>query len=291
MARKSILGRKVGMTRIFDENGVLVPATAIYIEPNLVLANKTKEKDGYVATLVGIIDTTEKHINKPQKKMFKDANGNYHFKHTLKELRDVIGFNVFDTIKLDIFSVGEIVDVQGLTKGRGTTGAIKLWNFKIGPLSHGAGFPHRYSGSIAMGRGGSQAQRVTKGKKMAGRYGHELVTIHNLTIIGIDKEQNILLVKGAIPGPSKGIVKISSPIKPKKDHIDFKPSTPSRKEIDEKELKNESHEEALENKAEEAKLDKVAIKQAQIEAEKKEQNTQNNNSTVTDNNINIEGKE
>lgn len=282
MARKSILGRKVGMTRIFDENGILVPATAIYIEPNLVLGNKTKDKDGYDATLVGIIDTTEKHIKKPQKSLFKDANGKYHFKHTLKELRDVTGFNLFDTINLDIFSIGEIVDVQGLTKGRGTTGAIKLWNFKIGPLSHGAGFPHRYSGSIAMGRGGSQAQRVTKGKKMAGHYGHELVTIHNLVVLSIDKEQNILLVKGAIPGPSKSVVKISSAIKPKKMNVEFRASVPSRTEIDEKELKNESHEQALETKAEEAKLDKVAQKQAEIEAEKSKQ-TSDNNSAITEN--------
>ncbi len=268
MARKSILGRKVGMTRVFDNKGILVPATAIYIEPNLVLGTKEKAKDGYDATVVGIIDTTEKHVNRPQKEMFKDPEGTYHFKQTIKELRDVTGFNKFDSIKLDIFTVGDIVDVQGLTKGRGTTGAIKLWNFKVGPLGHGAGYPHRYSGSIAMGRGGSQAQRVTKGKKMAGRYGHELVTIHNLEVISIDLEQNILLVKGAIPGPSKSVVKISTAIKPKVEHKEFIAAVPTRETVDEKELKNESHEAAIETKQAEAKVDKVALKQAEVEATK-----------------------
>ena len=266
--RKSILGRKIGMTRVFDNKGILVPATAIYIEPNLVLGNKTQEKDGYTATVVGIIDTTEKHINRPQKAMFKDESGNYHFKHTVKELRDVTGYNKFDNITLDIFNVGDVVDVQGLTKGRGTTGAIKLWNFKIGPLGHGAGYPHRYSGSIAMGRGGSQAQRVTKGKKMAGRYGHETVTIHNLEIIGLDPVTNILLIKGAVPGPSKGILKISNAIKPKVEHYDFVAANPNAKKVDEKELKSESHEAAEEQRQEEAKPDKVAQKQAELEAEK-----------------------
>lgn len=269
MSTKAILGRKVGMTRVFDQKGEYVPATAIYIEPNLVLGVKTKDKDGYDATVVGIIDTTEKHINRPQKEMFKDESGTYHFKQTVKELRDVTGFKKFDLIKFDIFNVGDIVDVQGTTKGRGYTGAIKLWNFKIGPLGHGAGYPHRYAGSIAMGRGGSQAQRVTKGKKMAGRYGHETVTINNLQIIGIDPEQNIILVKGAIPGPSKSVVKICSAVKPKFTHKDFVASDPNKHTVDEKELKNESHETAVETKEAEAKPDKVAQKQAQVEAEKK----------------------
>lgn len=120
-----------------------------------------------------------------------------------------------------------------------------------------------------MGRGGSQAQRVTKGKKMAGRYGHETVTINNLQIIGIDPEQNIILVKGAIPGPSKSVVKICSAVKPKFTHKDFVASDPNKHTVDEKELKNESHETAVETKEAEAKPDKVALKQAQVEAEKK----------------------
>ena len=207
---KAILGTKVGMTQVFTTSGKKVPVTVIYVEPNQVLATKTKEKDGYTATQVGYYTVKEQNLNKPQKGQFKKANSEP--KRFIRELRDVEGYEVGSTINCSIFEQGELVDVQGITKGHGFTGSIKRHNFSMGPMGHGAGYPHRYVGSIAFGRGGSQGQRVIKGTKLPGHYGHETVTTKNLTIVDVMADKNLILIQGSIPGPKNGLVKIKSSV-------------------------------------------------------------------------------
>lgn len=217
---KNILGTKVGMTQVFSETGQRIPVTAIYIEPNVVLDIKTNDKDGYIATKVGYHTIDKKRVNKPDLGQFKKSNSDA--KRFIKEFRNQEGYNVGDVIKCDIFSVGELVDIQGTTKGHGFTGSIKRHNFSVGPLGHGAGYPHRYIGSIACGRGGSQAQRVFKNTKMPGHYGHELVTTKHLTIVKVDAEKNVILVKGAVPGPKNGLVWIKSSVNKPGAKVDVK---------------------------------------------------------------------
>lgn len=207
---KSILATKVGMTQVFTTTGEKIPVTILYAEPNVVLDVRTVEKDGYAATQVGYHTISRERTNKPKLGQFKKANCEP--KRFIKEFRDVSGYNVGDLIKCDIFSVGELVDIQGTTKGHGFTGSIKRHNFSIGPMGHGAGYPHRYTGSIAAGRGGSQAQRVLKGTKMPGHYGHELVTTKHLQVVQISLEDNLIIVKGAVPGPKNGLVWIKSSV-------------------------------------------------------------------------------
>ncbi|MDC4163265.1 50S ribosomal protein L3 [Mycoplasma sp. T363T] len=206
---KGIFGTKVGMTQVFEENGRLIPVTLVKVEPNQVISVKTKEKDGYDAIQLGFNETHEKNLNKPELGQFKKANSkNY---KNLEEIRGMTGHNVGDLLKVEeLFQQGQVIDVQAKTKGRGFTGAIKRWNFKIGSKGHGAGYPHRFQGSVQAGRGGSQAQRVMKGKKMSGHYGHELVTIQNLSIVGFLPEVNTVMISGAIPGPNYAKVRIST---------------------------------------------------------------------------------
>lgn len=225
---KMLLGKKVGMTQLFLESGKAIPVTIIHAEPNVVLENKTIEKNGYVATKVGFGDVEAKRVNKPTMGTFKKINQDP--KKHIKEFRNVQGYNVGDKICVDVFSTGDLVDAQAITKGHGFTGAIKRWNFKVGPLGHGAGYPHRYQGSISFGRGGSQGQRVPKGKKMSGHYGHELVTIQNLTVVSIDKEKNLILVQGSVPGPNKGLVLLKTTTKAVKKVEPLKLSTGKVKE-------------------------------------------------------------
>lgn len=207
---KSILGTKVGMTQVFTSLGKKIPVTVIYCEPNKVLANKTKEKDGYVATQVGYWNIKEQNISKPLKGFFKKNKSEA--KRYVCELRDVSGYEVGASIDCSIFEQGQLVDVQAYTKGHGFTGSIKRHNFSMGPMGHGAGYPHRYVGSIAFGRGGSQGQRVIKGTKLPGHYGHELVTTRNLLVVSVDREKNILLLMGSVPGPKNALVKVRSSI-------------------------------------------------------------------------------
>lgn len=214
---KMILGKKIGMIQSFLEDGQRIPVTVIEAEPNVVLETKTKEKNGYDATKVGFLAQSEKKLNKPEKGYFAKIKQNP-VKH-IKEFRNVTGYNPGDKIDLNIFTTGDLVDVQAITKGKGFTGAIKRWNFKVGPLGHGAGYPHRYQGSISFGRGGSQGQRVPKGQKMSGHYGHELVTISNLTVVNVELEKNLILIKGCVPGPINSVVLIKTTTKAKK-HID-----------------------------------------------------------------------
>ena len=205
---RALLGTKVGMSSVFDEQGRMHAVTIVYVEPNKVIAVKTKEKDGYDAIQVGYETIKEKNVNKPKKGQFKKANSDP--KRYIKEFRNSTGNNVGDEIKVDIFKKGDYIDVQGITKGHGFTGSIKRHNFAIGPLGHGAGYPHRYVGSISGGRGGSQAQRVFKGTELPGHYGHENVTIQNLLIVDVIPNENLMVIKGAIPGNKKGLVYIRS---------------------------------------------------------------------------------
>lgn len=205
---KGILGTKIGMTQIFEKNGRLIPVTIVHVEENQIISIKTKDKDGYDATLLGYKKIDLNKLNSPKKGLFKKTNTEA--RKILREIRNMTGYQVGQILKAhDVFSVGQCVDIQGTTKGHGFTGAIKRWNFKVGSLGHGAGYPHRFQGSVQTGRGGSQAQRVFKGKKMSGHYGHEICTIQNLSIVGFKPEDNLVLISGSIPGPNGELVKIT----------------------------------------------------------------------------------
>ncbi|MBR2370878.1 MAG: 50S ribosomal protein L3 [Clostridia bacterium] len=207
---KGIIGRKVGMTQIFEENGTVIPVTVIEAGPCVVAQVKTLETDGYEAVQLGFVDMKEKHVNKPQKGHFEKSGGAV--KKYLKEFRYVgcTECSVGDTITVDTFAEGEKVDVTGITKGRGYTGAIKRWGYSILRMTHGTGPVHREVGSMGAN---SSPSRVFKNKKMAGQYGNEQVTVINLAIVKIDSENNLIAVKGAIPGAKGGIVFIRDSVK------------------------------------------------------------------------------
>lgn len=241
---KSILGTKVGMTQVFSTSGKKIPVTVVYIEPNKVLNVKTIDKNGYNAIQVGYYSISEKSLNKPIKGQFKKANSEP--KRFIRELRDVSNYEVGSNIDCSIFEIGQYVDVQGITKGHGFTGSIKRHNFSMGPVGHGAGYPHRYVGSIAFGRGGSQGQRVIKGTKLPGHYGHETVTIKNLLIVDIQPENNILLVQGAVPGPKNGLLKIKSSINKANSKFDIEIINRNKKQ-DSKTINNEPESQQINN--------------------------------------------
>lgn len=245
---KAILGTKVGMTQVFTTTGQKVPVTVIYVEPNQVLATKTVEKDGYVATQVGYWNVKEQNVNKPLKGIFKKSNSET--KRYIRELRDVSGYAVGDTIDCSVFEQGQLVDVQAFTKGHGFTGSIKRHNFSMGPMGHGAGYPHRYVGSIAFGRGGSQGQRVIKGTKLPGHYGHELVTTKNLVVVGVEKDKNIMLIKGCVPGPNNCLVKIKTSVMKPNKKVEFEVINYNKKnqlpKIDEVVVETEAQEQVQE---------------------------------------------
>ena len=205
---KGILGRKIGMTQVFATNGKLVPVTVIEVEPNIVSQIKTKENDGYDAIQLASVDKKEKRSNKPETGHLKKANTTP--KRFLKELRgvDVSEYSLGQELKADIFSLGEMVDVTGTSKGKGTQGVIKRWNQSRGPMGHGSQY-HRGVGSL----GTMLPMRVLPGKKMPGRMGGEQVTVQNLEVIQIDLENNVILIKGNVPGPKKSLVFIKSAIK------------------------------------------------------------------------------
>ena len=205
---KGILGRKIGMTQVFATNGKLVPVTVIEVEPNIVSQIKTKANDGYDAIQLAAVEKKETRSNKPEMGHLKKANTTP--KRFLRELRgvDVSTYSLGQEIKADVFSVGEVVDVTGTSKGKGTQGVIKRWNQSRGPMSHGSQY-HRGVGSL----GTLRPMRVLPGKKMAGRMGGEQVTVQNLEIVAIDLENNVILIKGNVPGPKKSLVLIKSAIK------------------------------------------------------------------------------
>ena len=208
--KKGLIGKKIGMTQIFDEAGNVVPVTVVEAGPCTVTQIKTMEDDGYEAIQVGFGDVKVSRVNKPMKGHFDKAD--VAPKKTLKEFRldSIDGIEVGNILKADTFEVGEVVDVKGTSKGHGTAGAIKRWNFSRLRMTHGTGPNHRHAGSLGAC---SSPSRVFKGKKMAGHYGHETVTVQNLKIAKVDAENNLIAIKGAIPGPKGGIVVIADAVK------------------------------------------------------------------------------
>ncbi|HOA33749.1 MAG: 50S ribosomal protein L3 [Clostridiales bacterium] len=208
--QKGLIGKKIGMTQLFDEKGNVIPVTVIELGPCPVVQKKTVETDGYDAVQLGFGEVKVQRVNKPVKGHF--AKANVAPRKYLKEFRldDVSSLNVGDIIKADIFEVGEKVDVTGITKGKGTAGVIKRWNFSRLKESHGSGPVVRKGGSIGSN---SDPSRVFKGKRMAGRLGHEKVTIQNLDVVKVDAENNLIAVKGAVPGPRGGIVFVTDNVK------------------------------------------------------------------------------
>ena len=207
--KKGLIGKKIGMTQIFDEVGNVIPVTVIQAGPCVVAQKKTTETDGYNAVQLGFGDVKEKHMTKAEMGHFKKANTE--FKKHLKEFRldDISNINVGDVITADTFAAGEKVDVTGMTKGRGYTGCVKRWNHRILRMTHGTGPIHRQPGSM----GTIDPARNFKNHKMPGKYGNEQVTVLNLKVVKIDTEKNLIAVKGAIPGAKNGIVFIRDSVK------------------------------------------------------------------------------
>ena len=205
---KAIIGKKVGMTQIFDEKGYVIPVTAIEAGPCVVAQIKSEEKDGYSAVQLGFEDVKDKHINKPEKGHF--AKSKLTAKKHLREFRtDSIDMNVGDEVKADVFAAGDKVDVQGTSKGKGFQGVIKRHGQHRGPMGHGSMY-HRRPGSMGST---STPGRVFKGKKLPGHMGVQTVTIQNLDVVRVDLDKNVILVKGSVPGPKGAILKIKATVK------------------------------------------------------------------------------
>lgn len=208
---KAIIGRKMGMTQVFAEDGTKYPVTVIEVLPNVVTQIKTKEKDGYDAIQVGYEDkkVSPHNLTKPLKGHYEKAG--VAPKKALRELKvdNVNDYKLGQEITVDIFEDGDVIDVRGLTKGKGFTGAVKRWNYSIGPAAHGSGY-HRGPGSMA---NNGVIPRMQPGKKMAGHHGHKYQTILNLQIVKVLKDKNAILVKGSVPGPNQSIVSIRSAVK------------------------------------------------------------------------------
>ena len=207
---KSIFTTKVGMTQVIDEDGVITPVTVLKADKNVVVQVKTDETDGYNAVQIGYMDRKEKNVKKPQKGHFDKAGASY--KRYLKEINygnDPVDLVVGDDVAVDIFEAGEMVDVVATSKGKGTQGAIKRWNYGRGPQSHGSK-SHRVAGARAAG---SDPARVFKGRKGSGKMGNERVTIQNLQVVKVNAEDSYILVKGAVPGPKGGVVEVKQAVK------------------------------------------------------------------------------
>jgi len=205
---KGILGKKLGMTQVFTPEGNVIPVTVIEAGPNVVLQKKDIENDGYEAVQLGFADKKESRTTKPAVGHAKKANTTP--KRYVREIRGInLGeYEVGQTIKADLFAQGEFVDVTGISKGKGFAGVIKRWGQSTGPMSHGSRY-HRGPGSM----GSIQANRVPKGKRLPGHMGTETVTIQKLEVIRVDAERNVILVKGSIPGPKNGFVKVQQSVK------------------------------------------------------------------------------
>ena len=210
--KKGIIGKKVGMTQIFDEKGNVIPVTAIETEGNIVAQIKTVETDGYQSIQLGYGDVKDKHINKPEAGEFKKANVTP--KKHLREFRvdSVEEVKVGDELKADVFAAGDKIDIQGTSKGKGFQGVIKRHGQSRGPMGHGSMY-HRRPGSMGPT---STPGRVFKGKKLPGHMGKVTVTIQNLEIVKVDTDKNVLLVKGSVPGPKGAILKVKSTVKASK---------------------------------------------------------------------------
>jgi large subunit ribosomal protein L3 len=205
---KGILGRKIGMTQIFTENGDLIPVTVIEAEPNVVLQKKTVDSDGYNAIQIGFADQKEARANKPEKGHAAKANTNP--KRFIREIRGINTdeYAVGQEVKVEVFQEGDVVDVTGTSKGKGFQGSIKRHNQSRGPMSHGSRY-HRRPGSM----GAVDPMHVFKGKALPGRMGGEKITIQNLEIVKVDAERNLLLVKGNVPGAKKSYIEVYSAVK------------------------------------------------------------------------------
>lgn len=208
--QKAIIGKKIGMTQIFDEKGKVVPVTVVEAGPCVVAQKKTVENDGYAAVQMGYGDLKPHKVNKPMKGHFDKAQ--VAPKKTLREFRfdDTDAYNVGDIIKADVFANGDKIDVTGTSKGKGFAGVIKRWNFQRLKETHGTGPCVRKGGSIGAC---SSPSRVWKGKKMAGHLGAERVTVQNLMVVKVDTENNLIAIKGAVPGPNGGTVVIRETVK------------------------------------------------------------------------------
>lgn len=208
--QKGIIGKKIGMTQIFDENGKVVPVTVVEAGPCVVSQKKTVENDGYAAVQIGFGDLKAHKVKKPMAGHF--AKANVAPKRTLREFRfdDIDAYNVGDLVKADVFAAGDKVDVTGTSKGKGYAGVIKRWNFQRLKESPGSGPVARHGGSIGSC---SDPSRVYPGKKMAGHLGSERVTVQNLQVVKVDAENNLIAIKGAIPGPNGGTVVIHDTVK------------------------------------------------------------------------------
>ncbi|MCR5505752.1 MAG: 50S ribosomal protein L3 [Bacilli bacterium] len=217
---KALVGRKMGMTEVFAEDGTMYPVTVVEVLPNVVTQVKTLEKDGYVAVQVGYEEKRESRANKCEKGIAVKANTVPHY--VSKELRgdEMANYQLGDKIDASLFKAGDIVDVIGTSKGHGYTGTIKRWNMHIGPKGHGSGY-HRGQGSFA--NNGRYNHGVMPGKHMSGHMGNESATLLNLTIVAVNVEKGYILVKGGIPGPRKGIVVIRSAVKEVKNPKAVKP--------------------------------------------------------------------
>ena len=208
--QKAIIGKKVGMTQIFDESGKVIPVTVIEAGPCVVTQKKTTENDGYVAVQLGFEDVKESKLTKPEAGHLKKAG--VEAKKHLKEFKldKAAEMNVGDVLKADTFAVGDKVDVIGTSKGHGYTGVVKRWNAGRTPMTHGGGPVHRHAGSMGSS---SDPSRIFKGKIGAGQWGVEQVTIQNLDVVKVDSELNMLVIRGAIPGPKGGLVYIRNTVK------------------------------------------------------------------------------
>ncbi|MSS77974.1 50S ribosomal protein L3 [Anaerococcus sp. WCA-380-WT-2B] len=206
---KSIFTTKIGMTQVINEDGIVTPVTVLKADDNVVVQVKSEDVDGYNAIQVGYLNKKEKNVKKPIKGHFDKAEVSY--KRFLKEIRldEKSELNPGETISVDIFKEGELVDITATSKGKGTQGAIKRWNYGRGPASHGSK-SHRVAGARAAG---SDPARVFKGRKGSGKMGNERVTVQNLKIVKVNTEDSYILVKGAVPGPKGGLVQVKQATK------------------------------------------------------------------------------
>lgn len=210
--QKAIIGRKAGMTQIFDATGKVIPVTVIEAGPCVVTTVKTNDKDGYTAVQLGFEDVKAKSLSKPEVGHF--TKNDLPLKRHLCEFKldDCSAYGVGDILKADVFAEGERVDITGTSKGKGFAGTVKRWNNHIQKMSHGGGPVHRHAGSMGAN---STPSRIMKGKKMPGHLGAERVTIQNLDVVLVNAEQNVIAVRGAVPGPKGGIVFIKNTVKNK----------------------------------------------------------------------------
>jgi len=265
---KSIIGRKIGMTEVYAEDGTMYAVTVVEVLPNVVTQKKTVEKDGYVALQVGYEDKKEKNVTKPLKGIYTKAN--VAPKAHLYELKgdELANYEVGAEIKADLFQVGDVVDVIGHSKGRGFSGVIKRWHNKIGPKGHGSGY-HRGQGSFA--NNGRDNNRVIPGKHMSGHMGNDQATVLNARVIAVDATKNYILVSGGIPGSKLSIITIRSAVKPMKHPVTIKPLLDRAKYEAELAEKLAAQEAAKEQAKAEAKAKEEAAKKAAEEKKAAEQ--------------------